>query len=98
VRVAAAPRRRGRPAAGHYNGPVVFAVGAVAAAFVAVVAVFGYLVLRTVGSLTSLRDSIGQFRSEAEPLAREVIALAEEAATRAQGLGARRGGLNGRRR
>ena len=76
---------------------MVFAVGAVAAAFVAVVAVFGYLVLRTVGSLKSLRDSIGQFRSEAEPLAREVIALAEEASTRAQGLAASRGGLNGRR-
>jgi hypothetical protein len=77
---------------------VVFAVGAVAAAFVAVVAVFGYLVLRTVGSLESLKDSVGQFRSEAEPLAREVIALAEEAAARAQGLAASRVGLNGRGR
>lgn len=76
---------------------MVFAVGAVAAAFVAVVAVFGYLVLRTVGSLTSLKDSIGQLRSEAEPLAREVIALAEEAATRAQGFAGSRGSRNGRR-
>ena len=77
---------------------MVFAVGAVAAAFVAVVAVFGYLVLRTIGSLKTLKAGIGEFQSEAEPLAREVIALAEEAATRAEGLAATRGALGGTRR
>jgi hypothetical protein len=58
----------------------------VAAAFVAAVAVCAFFVLRTVGSLKKLRASLDAFRAEAEPLAREVIALAEEAASRAEGL------------
>jgi hypothetical protein len=65
---------------------VVLAVGAVAAAFVAAVSVCAFLVLRTVGNLKQLKASVNEFRAEAEPLAREVIALAEEAASRAQGL------------
>jgi hypothetical protein len=76
---------------------VVFAVGAVAAAFVAAVAVCAFLVLRTVGSLKKLKASLNEFRTEAEPLAREVIALAEEAASRAEGLAAARGARGGRR-
>jgi hypothetical protein len=65
---------------------VVLAVGAVAAAFVAAVSVCAFLVLRTVGNLKQLKASVNEFRAEAEPLAREVVALAEEAASRAQGL------------
>jgi hypothetical protein len=65
---------------------VVFAVGAVAAALVAAVSVCVFQVLRTIGSLRRLKVGLDQFRREAEPLAREVVALAEEAATRAQGL------------
>ena len=68
---------------------MVFAVGAVAAALVAAVAVCVFLVLRTVGSLKRLKASLDGFRGEVEPVAREVIELAEEAATRAQGLTAR---------
>jgi hypothetical protein len=64
----------------------------VAAAFVAAVAVCVFLVLRTVGSLKALKASLNEFRTEVEPLAREVIALAEEAASRAEGLAASRGG------
>ena len=71
---------------------MVLAVGAVTAAFVAVVSVCAFLVLRTVGTLKRLLASVKDFRAEAEPLAREVIALAEEAASRAQGLAASRGG------
>ena len=63
-----------------------------AAALVAAVSVCAFLVLRTVGTLKRLKASVDEFRAEAEPLAREVIALAEEAATRAQGLAASRGG------
>ena len=70
---------------------VVLAVGAVAAAFVAAVSVCAFLVLRTVGNLKRLKASVNEFRAEAEPLAREVVALAEEAASRAQGLAASRG-------
>jgi hypothetical protein len=70
---------------------VVLAVGAVAAAFVAAVAVCAFLVLRTAGSLKALKAGLDGFRAEAEPLAREVVALAEEAASRAQGLVAARG-------
>ena len=65
---------------------MVFAVGAVAAALVAAVSVCVFQVLRTIGSLRRLKVGLDQFRREAEPLAREVVALAEEAATRAQGL------------
>jgi len=71
---------------------VVLAVGAVAAAFVAAVSVCAFLVLRTVGNLKKLKASLNEFRAEAEPLAREVVALAEEAASRAEGLAASRGG------
>jgi len=55
---------------------VVLAVGAVAAAFVAAVSVCAFLVLRTVGNLKQLKASVNEFRAEAEPLAREVVALA----------------------
>ena len=65
---------------------MVFAVGAVAATLVAAVSVCVFQVLRTIGTLRSLKAGLDQFRGEAEPLAREVAALAEEAATRAQGL------------
>ena len=71
---------------------VVLAVGAVAAAFVAAVSVCAFLVLRTVGNLKRLKASVNEFRAEAEPLAREVVALAEEAASRAEGLAGSRGG------
>ncbi len=71
---------------------MVLAVGAVAAAFVAAVSVCAFLVLRTVGNLKKLKASLNEFRAEAEPLAREVVALAEEAASRAEGLAASRGG------
>ena len=70
----------------HENDRVVLAVGAVAAAFVAAVSVCAFLVLRTVGNLKQLKASVNEFRGEAEPLAREVVALAEEAASRAEGL------------
>jgi hypothetical protein len=69
---------------------VVLAVGAVTAALVAAVAVCAFLVLRTMGSLKTLRASLNGFRAELEPLAQEVIALAEEAASRAEGLAASR--------
>jgi hypothetical protein len=65
---------------------VAFVVGAVAAALVAALSVCVVQVLRTVGTLRRLKAGLEQFRREAEPLAREVVALAEEAATRAQGL------------
>jgi hypothetical protein len=74
---------------------VVLAVGAVAAAFVAAVSVCAFLVLRTVGNLKQLKASINEFRAEAEPLAREVVALAEEAASRAQGLAESRAASKG---
>ncbi|HMC08991.1 MAG TPA: hypothetical protein VKL22_06710 [Actinomycetota bacterium] len=70
---------------------MVFAVGAVAAALVAAVSVCVFQVLRTIGTLRGLKTGLDQFRGEAEPLAREVVALAEEAATRAQGLSAAMG-------
>ena len=71
---------------------MVLAVVAVTAAFVAAVSVCAFLVLRTVGNLKQLKASLNEFRAEAEPLAREVVALAEEAASRAEGLAASRGG------
>ncbi|HEY2668688.1 MAG TPA: hypothetical protein VGK51_17795 [Actinomycetota bacterium] len=74
---------------------MVLAVGAVAAAFVAAVSVCAFLVLRTVGNLKQLKASINEFRAEAEPLAREVVALAEEAASRAQGLAESRAASKG---
>lgn len=74
---------------------MVLAVGAVAAAFVAAVSVCAFLVLRTVGNLTQLKASVNEFRAEAEPLAREVVALAEEAASRAQGLAESRAASKG---
>ena len=70
---------------------MVFAVGAVAATLVAAVSVCVFQVLRTIGTLRGLKTGLDQFRGEAEPLAREVVALAEEAATRAQGLSAAMG-------
>lgn len=76
---------------------MVLAIVAVAAAFVAAVAVCAFFVLRTVGSLKKLKSSLNEFRAEAEPLAQEVIALAEEAASRAEGLTAHRS-KNGARR
>lgn len=60
-----------------------FAVGAVAAAVVAALAVLGFLLLRTLGTLRAVKASVGQFRQEAEPLAREVVAMAEHVAARA---------------
>lgn len=63
-----------------------FAVGAVAATVVAALAVLGFLLLRTLGTLQALTTSIGQFRREAEPLAREVAAMAEQVAARAERL------------
>jgi hypothetical protein len=71
---------------------VVPAVGAVAAALVAAVSVCVFQVLRTIGILRKMKAGLLQFRREVEPLAREVVALAEEAATRAQGFA---GGLGG---
>jgi len=47
------------------------------------------LVVLVVGQRAAERP--GRVEQEAEPLAREVVALAEEAASRAQGLAASRG-------
>ncbi len=75
---------------------MVLAVGAVAAALVAAVAVCAFVVLRIIGSVKKLKVSLNEFRAEVEPLALEVVALAEEAASRAQGLAAA-GAAKGRR-
>jgi hypothetical protein len=65
---------------------VNLAVGAVAAALVAAVAVLAFLLVRTLGSLRALKAGLTEFRTEAEPLAREVATMAERAAARAGAL------------
>jgi hypothetical protein len=65
---------------------VNLAVGAVAAALVAALAVLAFCSLRTLSSLRALKVALDRFRTEAEPLARHVLEVAEEAAARAQSV------------
>lgn len=62
------------------------AVGVVTAALVAAVAILLFLLARTLGGLRTLKRSLDGFRGEAEPAAREILRLAEQAASRAQGM------------
>ena len=71
---------------GPYNDLVNVAAGVVAAALVAAVAILAFLLARTVGGLKTLKKSLDAFRGEAEPAAREILRLAEQAASRAEGL------------
>ena len=62
------------------------AVGVVAAAMVAAVAALTFLLLRTLGSLRTLKSTLTQFRTEAEPLARDVAGMAGQVASRVDRL------------
>lgn len=65
---------------------VNLAVGAVAAALVAAVSVLVFSLLRTLSGLRALKTALDRFRTEAEPLARQVVEVAGEAASRAQSV------------